>query len=173
MAIKVGLEHRTTYTFDRRVRLSPHVVRLRPAPHSRTPVEAYSMRVEPAGHFVNWQQDPFGNWLARLVFPEPVDHLDITVGLVADLTVINPFDFFVEEYAERFPFEYEEGLRADLAPVAEAPDGGPGPVVSGWRAELPALPEDGVPIVDFLVGLNSAVHRDVEYSVRMEPGVQT
>ena len=177
MAIKVGLEHRTTYTFDRRVRLSPHLVRLRPAPHSRTPVEAYSMRVEPAGHFVNWQQDPFGNWLARLVFPEPVDHLDITVGLVADLTVINPFDFFVDEYAERFPFAYEPGLRADLAPylapVAESPGVGPGPVVSGWRAGLPALPDDGVPIVDFLVGLNAAVHRDVEYSVRMEPGVQT
>ncbi|WP_344198565.1 transglutaminase family protein [Aeromicrobium alkaliterrae] len=177
MAIKVGLEHRTTYTFDRAVRLSPHVVRLRPAPHSRTPIEAYSLQVEPANHFINWQQDPFGNWMARLVFPEPVDHLDVTVGLVADLTVVNPFDFFVEEYAERFPFDYEPGLRADLAPylapVPEAAEGGPGPVVTTWRDQLPALPEDGVPIVDFLVGLNAAVNRDVEYSVRMEPGVQT
>jgi uncharacterized protein (DUF2126 family)/transglutaminase-like putative cysteine protease len=177
MAIKVGLEHRTTYTFDRRVRLSPHVVRLRPAPHSRTPIEAYSLRVEPAGHFLNWQQDPFGNWMARLVFPEPVDRLDVTVGLVADLTVVNPFDFFVEEYAERFPFAYEPALAADLAPylapVREGESDGPGPVVTAWRSDLPGLPEDGVPIVDFLVSLNAAVHRDVAYSVRMEPGVQT
>ncbi|MFT4187613.1 MAG: transglutaminase family protein [Aeromicrobium sp.] len=177
MAIKVGLEHRTSYDFDRPVRLSPHVVRLRPAPHARTPIEAYSMRVEPAGHFVNWQQDPFGNWLARLVFPEPVERLEVTVGLVADLTVVNPFDFFTEEYAERFPFAYEEGLKADLAPylapVVEEGHDGPGPLVRAWRDALPDLPADGVPTVDFLVALNAAVHRDVEYSVRMEPGVQS
>src|SRR6478672_10394375 len=104
MSVKVALEHRTTYEFARPITVAPHVVRLRPAPHCRTPIEAYSLQVEPKNHFVNWQQDPFGNWLARLVFPEPVKTLDITVGLVADLMVINPFDFFVEEFAERFPF---------------------------------------------------------------------
>ncbi|MET0828594.1 MAG: transglutaminase N-terminal domain-containing protein, partial [Microbacterium sp.] len=116
MSIKVALEHRTTYTFERPVELGPHVVRLRPAPHSRTPIEAYSLTVSPANHFVNWQQDPFGNWLARLVFPEKVSTLDITVGLVADLMVVNPFDFFIEEYAETYPFQYEPSLAADLAP---------------------------------------------------------
>ena len=104
MSIKVSLRHRTTYRFDRPVALGPHVVRLRPAPHSRTPIDSYALRVSPAEHFVNWQQDPFGNWLARLVFPEKVETLDITVGLVADLMTINPFDFFIEEHAERFPF---------------------------------------------------------------------
>ena len=44
MAIKVALEHRTSYTFDRLVKVYPHVVRLRPAPHSRTPIEAYSLQ---------------------------------------------------------------------------------------------------------------------------------
>ncbi|NYI44304.1 uncharacterized protein (DUF2126 family)/transglutaminase-like putative cysteine protease [Nocardioides aromaticivorans] len=171
MSIKVALEHRTTYDFAEPVAVAPHVVRLRPAPHCRTPIEAYSLTVEPAGHFVNWQQDPFGNWLARLVFPEKVKTLDITVGLVADLMVINPFDFFIEEYAERFPFAYDEQLAADLTPYlrpvtdAEAAD--------EWRRGLPELPADGVPTVQFLADLNSAVHRDVAYSVRMEPGVQT
>lgn len=171
MSIKVALEHRTTYDFAEPVAVAPHVVRLRPAPHCRTPIEAYSLTVEPAGHFVNWQQDPFGNWLARLVFPDKVKTLDITVGLVADLMVINPFDFFVEEYAERFPFTYDEQLAADLAPYlrpvsdADAAD--------AWRRGLPELPADGVPTVQLLADLNSAVHRDVAYSVRMEPGVQT
>ena len=110
MGIKVALEHRTSYTFDRLVEVFPHVVRLRPAPHSRTPIEAYSLQVEPADHFVNWQQDAFGNFLARLVFPTRARSLTITVGLIADMKVINPFDFFIEEYAETFPFEYPKDL---------------------------------------------------------------
>ena len=100
MGIKVALEHRTSYTFDRLVEVYPHVVRLRPAPHSRTPIEAYSLQVEPADHFVNWQQDAFGNFLARLVFPNRARSLTITVGLIADMKVVNPFDFFIEDWAE-------------------------------------------------------------------------
>jgi uncharacterized protein (DUF2126 family)/transglutaminase-like putative cysteine protease len=185
MSIKVALEHRTTYSFERPVRLGPHVVRLRPAPHSRTPIEAYSLSVQPvrdasgsvAPHFVNWQQDPFGNWMARLVFPEPVAELDLTVGLVADLVSINPFDFFVEEHAETFPFAYEPELAADLAPylrpVGEGDGDAPGPLVTRWRESLPAPDADGVPIVTFLAQLNAAVNRDIAYSVRMEAGVQT
>ena len=171
MSVKVALEHRTTYEFAHPVAVAPHVVRLRPAPHCRTPIEAYSLDITPKNHFLNWQQDPFGNWLARLVFPEKTDRLEITVGLVADLMTINPFDFFIEEYAERFPFTYNEELAADLTPylrpVADSVE------ASNWRAHLPALPDDGVPTVDFLAGLNAAVHRDVAYDVRMEPGVQT
>ncbi len=181
MSIKVALEHRTTYDFAHPVTLGPHVVRLRPAPHCRTPIEAYSLDVKPDGHFLNWQQDPFGNWLARIVFPEKVTQLDITVGLVADLMVINPLDFFIEDYAERFPFTYEASLAADLAPylrpVGESatPAAGdtPGPVVTRWLEALPPLPADGLPTVTWLSQLNSAVHRDVAYSVRMEIGVQS
>jgi uncharacterized protein (DUF2126 family)/transglutaminase-like putative cysteine protease len=177
MSIKVALEHRTTYRFERPVELGPHVVRLRPAPHSRTPIEAYSLTVSPANHFVNWQQDPFGNWLARLVFPEKVSTLDITVGLVADLMVVNPFDFFIEEYAETYPFQYEPSLAADLAPylrpVGEGDTDEPGPLVTEFLEGLPDLPQAGVAMVPFLVQLNAAVYRAVGYSVRMEAGVQT
>jgi uncharacterized protein (DUF2126 family)/transglutaminase-like putative cysteine protease len=171
MSIKVALEHRTTYDFAEPVAVAPHVVRLRPAPHCRTPIEAYSLTVEPAHHFVNWQQDPFGNWLARLVFPEKVSRLDITVGLVADLMVINPFDFFIEEHAERVPFAYDAQVAADLAPYLRPVEDSA--AAASWRESLPPLPADGVATVEFLAGLNSAVHRDVAYSVRMEPGVQT
>ncbi|GAA4749605.1 transglutaminase family protein [Nocardioides endophyticus] len=170
MSVKVALEHRTTYTFAHPVNVAPHVVRLRPAPHARTPIEAYSLTVSPKGHFLNWQQDPFGNWLARIVFPDKVSELDITVGLVADLMVINPLDFFVEEYAERFPFDYEPSLAADLAPYLRPVDDSD--AAGAWREGLPPLPADGVPIVQFLAGINSAVNRDVAYSVRMEAGVQ-
>lgn len=177
MSTKVSLRHRTTYRFDHPVALGPHVVRLRPAPHCRTPIDAYAMTVSPAEHFVNWQQDPFGNWQARLVLPEKVTELDVDVTLVADLMTINPFDFFIEEYAETYPFVYEPQLAADLAPylrpVDEGDGTGPGPVMTAWRETLPALPDDGVPLVSFLAGLNEAVHRDVAYTVRMEPGVQT
>ena len=176
VGIKVGIEHRTSYTFDRMVSVHPHVVRLRPAPHTRTPIEAYSLEVEPADHFINWQQDAFGNFLARLVFPNPTRKLSINVGLIADLKVINPFDFFIEEYAETVPFSYPAALREDLDPYLRAVDdngegSGSGELLQAWvdRHQYPP----GTRTIDFLVGINSAVNVDVNYSVRMEPGVQT
>ncbi|PZU45720.1 MAG: transglutaminase [Microbacterium sp.] len=171
MSIKVALEHYTGYRFARPVSVAPHVIRLRPAPHARTPIEAYSLDIKPANHFLNWQQDPFGNWMARVVFPERVDHLEITVGLVADMMVINPLDFFIEEYAERFPFTYEPSLAADLAPyLRPVPDSA---AASAWRDGLVDIPDDGMPTVLFLAAVNRAVNGAVAYSVRMEPGVQT
>jgi uncharacterized protein (DUF2126 family)/transglutaminase-like putative cysteine protease len=176
MGIKVALEHRTSYTFDRLVEVHPHVVRLRPAPHSRTPIEAYSLTVEPADHFVNWQQDAFGNFLARLVFPSRTRSLTITVGLIADLKVINPFDFFIEEYAETIGFEYPKALAEDLKPylrpVDESDEGsGPGDLAQAWVKDFSVA--SGTRTIDFLVALNRAVNGDVGYSLRMEPGVQT
>ncbi len=174
MSTKVSLEHRTTYRFAEPVNVAPHVVRLRPAPHTRTPIEAYSLTVEPKSHFLNWQQDPFGNWMARLVFPEKVSTLDITVGLVADLMVINPFDFFVEEYAESMPFVYESSLHADLFPYLRSVDDAS--AAEAFRQTLPQ-PQDGpggrTRTIDFLASLNAAVNREIAYSVRMEAGVQS
>ncbi|MGB6052844.1 MAG: transglutaminase family protein [Rhodococcus sp. (in: high G+C Gram-positive bacteria)] len=181
MGIKVALEHRTSYSFDRTVQIYPHEIRLRPAPHSRTPIEAYSLKIEPAEHFVNWQQDVFGNFLARVVFPERTDHMSITVGLVADMAVINPLDFFVEDWAEHYGFEYEAedlpDLEPYLRPVDEGEAGsGPGPVVTAWVEKLEAAVRergDKLRTIDFLVMANQAVLGDVGYSVRMEPGVQS
>ncbi len=170
MGIKVALEHRTSYNFDRLVEIHPHVVRLRPAPHSRTPIEAYSLQVEPADHFVNWQQDAFGNYLARLVFPTRARSLTITVGLIADMKVINPFDFFIEDYAETFPFEYPKSLAEDLKPYLRPVDeddenSGPGDLAQAWVKNFDIEP--GTRSIDFLVALNRAVTADVSYSVRM------
>ncbi len=172
MTIRVALHHQTRYRFDRSVQLWPHQVRLRPVGHSRTPISSYSLRVEPQGHFINWQQDPYGNWLARLVFPEPAEALTVTVDLVADMTVINPFDFFVEESAERFPFTYESQLAVELHPFLEKAEAGP--LLSRWLAATRAeIGLQGMQINDFLVFLNQRVQNDVGYVVRMEPGVQT
>ncbi|KMO81387.1 transglutaminase [Mycolicibacterium chubuense] len=176
MGIKVALEHRTSYAFDRLVEVFPHVVRLRPAPHSRTPIEAYSLKVEPDDHFVNWQQDAFGNFLARLVFPTRTRSLTITVGLIADLKVINPFDFFIEDYAEHVGFTYPRALAEDLKPYLRPVDedddgGGPGDLTEAWVKNFSVA--TGTRTIDFLVALNRAVNADVGYSVRLEPGVQT
>ena len=177
MSIRVALEHRMSYRFDRAVRLSPHVVRLRPAPHCRTPILSYSLTVTPRNHFINWQQDPFGNQLARLVFPEPARELTVTVDLVADLVVVNPFDFFVEESAARYPFSYDAALARDLAPYLSDGSDEPSPCSPSGSNDWsngPASPgPDGQAIVDFLVELNQLVFRSVAYTTRMEPGVQT
>ena len=171
--MKIALEHRTTYRFDRPIAIGPHVIRLRPAPHSRTPIEAYSLTISPTDHFINWQQDPFGNYLARAVFPNKASELDITVGLVADMKVINPFDFFIESYAETYPFEYPDELAADLKPYLDLPASGLGPLVGEWVAASGTPPPDGQSTVEFLSALNAAIYRDIAYSVRMEPGVQS
>jgi len=169
VTIRVALKHRTRYTYDRAVKLYPHVIRLRPAPHSRTPIPSYSLKVEPGEHFVNWQQDPFGNYLARFVFPEKARALDISVELVAEMIVINPFDFFLEEHAERYPFVYGEQLTRDLTPYLEIRERG-GRLLD-WLKRVDVSP--GQPLVDFLVAINQRLQGDVSYLVRMEPGVQT
>src|SRR5580765_593325 len=114
MSIQVALNHLSYYRYDRLVHLGPQTVRLCPAPHSRTRILSYSLKVEPADHFINWQQDPQSNWLARLVFPEPTREFRVEVDLVAEMAVLNPFDFFLEPDAEKFPFSYNNTLRREL-----------------------------------------------------------
>ena len=167
MSIHVALHHVTHYRYDRPVSLSPQVVRLRPAPHCRTPVLSYSLRVEPAEHFVNWQQDPFANHLARLVFPGRTSEFKVTVDLVAEMSVYNPFDFFLEPEAEHFPFAYAPELRHDLQPYLAACE--PTPRLQAW---LDSVPREKARTIDFLVGLNQRLQREIRYLVRMEPGVQ-
>ncbi len=168
MSIHVALNHLTRYRYDRRVGLGPQVVRLRPAPHCRTRVLAYSLKIEPAKHFINWQQDPQANYLARVVFPEKTEALRIEVDLVAEMAVLNPFDFFLEPYARKFPFAYEASEGRELLPYLERLPCGPR--FDQYLAETPRSGEDSV---GFLVELNRRLARDVRYVVRMEPGVQT
>jgi uncharacterized protein (DUF2126 family) len=168
LTIRVAINHRTEYRYDRPVSLSPHQVRLRPAPHARSPILAYSLKVEPADHFVNWQQDPFGNFVARYVFPERTLGLTIEVDLVAEMTVINPFDFFLEPGAERYPFRYDPPIAAELAPYLEVRERGPR--LAGWLASVDRSPR---PTVAFLVDLNRRLQQEVGYVIRMEPGIQT
>src|SRR5271167_117959 len=119
MAISVALTHKPHYRYDRQVILGPQIVRLRPAPHCRTPILSYSLKVRPENHFINWQQDPQSNYLARLVFPEPTTELFVEVDLVAEMAVYNPFDFFLEPYAEQYPFSYDPSAARELRPFLE------------------------------------------------------
>ena len=170
MTIRVALHHETRYEYDRPVNPAPHVVRLRPAPHCRTPILAYSLRVEPAEHFLNWQQDPFGNYQARLVFPKPAQELVFEVDLVAEMTVINPFDFFLEKEVEHFPFAYSASLKRDLAPYLQAGSYGPGFNDFVERAKG-QFARSGRRMVEVLVDVNQFVQKTLRYDIRMEPGV--
>lgn len=174
MSIHVALRHVTRYKFDRPVNLSPHIVRLRPAPHCRTPVLSYSLKITPAGHFINWQQDPQSNYLARLVFPEKTEELCVEVDLVAEMAVFNPFDFFLEPHAETVPFHYDPVLAHELEPFHRKLPISPlvGGYLRGIRQQMTAGKEP-MRTIDFLVMLNQALWKDIRYTIRMEPGVQT
>jgi uncharacterized protein (DUF2126 family)/transglutaminase-like putative cysteine protease len=169
MSILVALHHCTIYRYDRQVSLSPQVVRLRPAPHARTPIRAYNLSITPAKHFLNWQQDPQGNWLARLVFPEPTAVFTVQVDLVADMTVINPFDFFLDESAKQWPFAYEPEVALTLRPFLEV-SAGEQPLLARWVA---GVARQATPTADFLVRLNQRLMQEIRYLIRQEPGVQT
>uniref|UniRef100_UPI0040540C7F transglutaminase family protein n=1 Tax=Pseudomonas sp. TaxID=306 RepID=UPI0040540C7F len=168
MSIHIALHHVSHYRYDRAVNLGPQVVRLRPAPHSRTRVLSYALKVEPGEHFINWQQDPQGSYLARLVFPEKTRELKIEVDLVAEMAVFNPFDFFLEPYAEKIPFAYTAGEQLELAPyLVKLPAG------KQFAKYLASIERTPLPSVDFLVALNQRLSTDIGYLIRLEPGVQT
>lgn len=172
MAIRTSIFHQTTYHYRPKTSLGPQVVRLRPAPHCRSSIVGYSLDVQPGGHFINWQQDPYNNWLARVVFPEDVKTFQVTVDLVLDLSPINPFDFFLEPEAKELPFTYEEHLMKDLQPYLEIlPKADLGPTFESIAKDL--APGKGVHTVDHLVKVNSTIHDRLDYTLRMEPGVQS
>jgi uncharacterized protein (DUF2126 family)/transglutaminase-like putative cysteine protease len=168
MTLQVALTHRTSYHYDRVIGMAPQVIRLRPAPHCRTPILSYSLKIEPKNHWLNWQQDPFANYCARIVIPDKCPHFIVTVDLVADMAVINPFDFFVAEEAKDWPFAYEPDLKVELAPYLQ-----PAPVGPRLKAFLASLPREKMVTIDFLCDLNRRLHAEVSYCIRMEPGIQT
>lgn len=168
MGIHIALNHKTTYHYDRLINLAPHIVRLRPAPHCRTPILSYSMKVTPKDHFINWQQDAFSNYLGRLVFPEKTTEFEVEVDLVADMIVINPFDYFLEPDAEEFPFTYDKELRKELAPYLEK-----GKVKDKLKNYLKEVDISPRRTIDFLVDLNMKLSQDISYLIRMEPNVQS
>ncbi|HEY2841975.1 MAG TPA: transglutaminase family protein, partial [Pirellulales bacterium] len=168
MSIRVALYHETHYRYERPISLGPQIVRLRPAPHSRTPILSYSLKIEPAGHFLNWQQDPQANFQARVVFPEKTSSFRVVVDLIAEMSVINPFDFFLEPEAEKCPFRYDSWLSRDIAPFLLCEE--TGPRLQAW---IDSVDRTEKRTVDFLVGVNSRVYNEIKYQIRMEPGVQT
>ena len=169
MSITIGLNHKTSYHYDKLIKAWPQVIKLRPAPHCRTPILSYALNIKPKAHFINWMQDPFGNYQARVVFPDKIDHFIVDVDVVAELVTINPFDFFLEESAERFPFDYENVIRADLQPyLVKSEDG---PLLNQLYQECLQYLDQNT--VDFLVSVNQHIYRLLQYQIRMEPGVQS
>ena len=168
MAIRVAINHKTEYRYDRLLRLSPHTVRLRPAAHTRTPIHSYSLNVFPQEHFINWQQDPFGNFLARLAFPNKTRKFSVEVDLVAEMVVINPFDFFLDESSDHYPFSYEAELADELTPYRIIKESGP--LLRKW---VKGIDRSRMQTNDFLVALNQTLQQHIDYNIRMEPGIQT
>lgn len=168
MTIKVALTHTTEFIYDRAVTLTPQIIRLKPAPHCRTPIKSYSLKIEPSSHFINWQQDPYNNYLARIIFPEPTTKFKVTVGLIAEMISINSFDFFLEDYADTFPFDYEDGLKKELAPFLETYEKSP-----ELLSYIEKYSFQNSRTVDFLVTLNTDLQKHIGYVIRLESGVQT
>ena len=167
MAILTSLHHVTHYAYDRAIALGPQIIRLRPAAHARVRIPSYSLTITPVKHFINWQQDLYGNWLARCVFPEKTSEFRVSVDLLAEMAVINPFDFFVESFAERFPFQYPADLALDLAPYLETEA-----LTPKLDAFLESISREAESTVEFLVALNGRIAREIRYQVRHAEGVQ-
>lgn len=168
MSIVVALKHVTSYVYDRPVTLGTQKIRLRPAPHTRNAIQSYSLKITPQQHFINWQQDPFGNFLARVDFPEKLRNFKVEVDLLTEIRVFNPFDFFLEDYAENYPFKYEKSLKEELAPYLEIKERDDG--LMTWLKQVDRKKRS---IIDFLVAINMQLNQDLSYTVRLEPGIQS
>lgn len=168
MSTRIALNHTTTYRYDRPVSLSPQLVRLRPAPHCRTEIQEYRLTIKPVEHLIHWQQDPFNNHIARLTFPEKIDELRLEVAIVANIASINPFDFLIDDAANKWPFDYSESLQLDLQPYLMPEEHG-----EELQAFLQSLPLESAGIIDFLLQVNSCIFDRIEYIERLESGVQT
>ncbi|GAB2527828.1 transglutaminase family protein [Spirosoma aerophilum] len=168
MSVRVAIHHHTRYDYDRLVSLSPHLIRLRPVAHSPASIESYSLTIQPANHVIHWQQDPFGNFIARVDFWEPMSFLSIDVDIIARLEPVNPFDFLLDSYAISFPFAYEPQLKKDLAPYLDVTEQG-----HHWEQWLQTIDQTEQSTIDFLIMLNRRIFQDIAYTTRMEPGVQT
>jgi transglutaminase-like putative cysteine protease len=168
MSIHVALRHLTQYRYDRAISLGPQTIRLRPAPHCRTRILSYSMKVLPEKHFINWQQDPQSNYIARVVFPDKTDQLSIEVEVIGEMSVINPFDFFLEAHADNCPFHYEASQHEELAPYLKTET-----LTPLLEQYLSGISRDKKHTVTFLVELNQRLSQDIRYLIRLEPGVQT
>lgn len=169
MSIQVAIRHHTKYIYNKSIKIWPQVIRLRPAPHARSPIRGYTLNIEPKNHFINWQQDPFGNYAARIVFPDRIDFFTIDVEVLVDMLTINPFDFFLEEYAEKVPFEYNSQLKKELLPYLEITE--KGPLLTEWIALTKNMQPKQT--VDFLVAVNQKICDAIQYTIRLEPGVQS
>lgn len=169
MSIHIAIRHNTYYKYEKLITVSPQLIRLKPAPHSRTPILAYSLKITPENHFINWQQDPFGNYMARVVFPEKIKEFFVEVEVIADMVTINPFDFFLEEYAENFPFYYENQLKKELAPYLETIESGP-LLTKLFERSKQFLGDQSI---NFLVNLNRMVYEQIGYTIRLEAGIQS
>ena len=168
MTIITALHHLTRYDYDRPIMMGAQVIRLRPAPHARAFIQSYALQISPQPHFINWQQDPFGNYLARIVFPEPTRYFEVAVDLVTSLQVFNPFDFFLDESAQSIPFKYDPDTAEELIPYLEIKENGQ--LLRDFLAEIPKIE---TPTIDFLVALNQRIYNHLKYVIRLEHGVQS
>ncbi|MDY7024189.1 MAG: transglutaminase N-terminal domain-containing protein, partial [Cyanobacteriota bacterium] len=168
MSVKVSLNHRTNYQYNRPILLGPQTIRLRPAPHCRTPIQSYSLQIHPQNHTITWHQDLYGNFLARINFPQPTDIFKIEVNLIADLQPFNPFDFLIENYAERYPFNYEPQLHKELSPLLEIVESGD--ILNSW---IETNKQENIYTTQFLTTVNQKLSQDINYNIRLEPGIQT
>jgi transglutaminase-like putative cysteine protease len=168
MSIKVSFHHQLHYRYNRSIILGPQTLGLRPAPHCKTPIQSYSLKIEPQNHTMTWQQDPYGNFLARINFIEKTDFFNIDVDLIAQLQPINPFNFVMEIYSSQYPFRYEPQLEKELIPFLEITESGP--QLQAWVTQHQ---QHNIYTPTFLTTINQQLAQEIQYTVRFEPGIQT
>jgi len=166
--VSVCLRHRTTYLFERPAVLGPHSIRLRPSPHCPVPILGYELRVDPQDAEVRWHHDPHDNWVARAFFPSPAGKLDIDVRMEARLAPVNPFDFYVDDWALRYPFAYPHALSRELAAYLWRDE--PTPRVRAFVEEVRAA-VGGSNTAEALTTANRMTHARIGYLTREEEGV--
>ena len=156
--MKLTISYRAEYRYERRVSLSPHIVRLFPRDALQARVLKLDFATNDTGA-VHWRHDLYDNVVAQCFYPREDDRLVYRLDAEIAAEERNPFGFLLDSRSLQWPAEYNPRERGVL-----------GAFIVPEKTDLPSAlrPMAGSETVNALVTMNQWIHDHIAYERREE-----